>query len=407
VQQLVLSFFDTTGVFLDPPKSAFFNERVGMLLVRATLEELDTIQAAIEVLNMTPPQVTIEAKFTEIAQDDSNAMGFDWMLGNVSMGGGKIGAQGGTAPSFQGSGGSGPFPGYPSTVDATGAVSPSTFITPSGSDQVFSNGLRNTTGTGSTIPALGTVTGILTDPQFRVVIRALSQRGGIEVLSAPKVTTVSGRQAQIQVTDVATIVTGVGQNANVGAAPAGAGGVAGGGATGGAGALGFGFNSQPLPFGPTLDVIPYVSADGYTVQMTIIPTITDFVGYDDPGGFIPTAVLASGGSVGTPITALLPLPRFRVRQVTTTVSVWDGQTVVLGGLITEDVNKFRDKIPLLGDIPFLGRLFRSEASSTSKRNLAIFVTPTIIDPAGQPRHSPDNLPFDPNNVPMNAIPGNN
>ena len=67
---------------------------------------------------------------------------------------------------------------------------------------------------------------------------------------------------QIQVTDVATIVTGVGQNANVGAATAGVGGAGAGATTGGAGALGFNFNSQPLPFGPTLDVIPYVSADG-------------------------------------------------------------------------------------------------------------------------------------------------
>ena len=78
---------------------------------------------------------------------------------------------------------------------------------------------------------------------------------------------------------------------------------------------------------------------------------------------------------------------------TTSAVVWDGQTVVLGGLITEDVTKFKDKIPVLGDLPLLGRFFRSESSSTKKKNLVIFVTPTIIDPAGNRFHSEDEMPF--------------
>jgi general secretion pathway protein D len=156
-----------------------------------------------------------------------------------------------------------------------------------------------------------------------------------------------------------------------------------------------------LPFGPTLDVVPYVSADGFTIQMTIIPTITEFLGYDDPGLFVPTAQGASGNAQGgfTPITAQLPLPRFRLRQVTTSAIVWDGQTVVLGGLITEDITKLKDKVPILGDLPFVGRLFRSESSTTSKRNLMIFVTPTIIDPSGNRFHSEDEMPFAQNAIP--------
>jgi len=66
------------------------------------------------------------------------------------------------------------------------------------------------------------------------------------------------------------------------------------------------------------------------------------------------------------------------------------------------VKKKKDKIPVLGDIPLLGRLFRSEASLTSKKNLLIFVTPTIVDPAGMRIHDPNNLPYDPNSVPVNA-----
>ena len=159
---------------------------------------------------------------------------------------------------------------------------------------------------------------------------------------------------------------------------------------------------QITPFGPVLDVVPYVAADGYTIELTMIPTFSEFIGYDDPGLFIPQVQGAAGSSIGLPLVAQLPLPRLRVRQVVTTAIVWDGQTVVLGGLIQEDIRKHRDKVPFLGDIPFLGRLFRSESTAAEKKNLVIFITPTIIDPAGNPIHTPDNLPFDPTVLPDKA-----
>jgi general secretion pathway protein D len=105
------------------------------------------------------------------------------------------------------------------------------------------------------------------------------------------------------------------------------------------------------------------------------------------------------GGAAVPLSATLPLPHFRVRQVTTSVIVWDGQTVVLGGLITENVTKMKDQVPILGDLPVLGRLFRSESSQTIKKNLVIFVTPTIIDPAGNRFHSEDEMPFSQNAIP--------
>ena len=63
------------------------------------------------------------------------------------------------------------------------------------------------------------------------------------------------------------------------------------------------------------------------------------------------------------------------------------------------MRKKKDKIPVLGDIPLLGRLFRAESSSAIKKNLVIFVTPTIIDPAGNGVHTPDNMPYDPSKIP--------
>lgn len=145
-----------------------------------------------------------------------------------------------------------------------------------------------------------------------------------------------------------------------------------------------------VPLGPTLDVIPHVSSDGYTIQMNLIPTVTEFLGYEDPGQFT-----SQVGNIQQPT----PLPRFRVRQVTTSSIVWDGQTIVLGGLISESLVKVRDKVPFLGDLPLIGRLFTSEGSLSKKKNLVIFVTPTIIDPAGNRIHSEDNLPYDPNKTP--------
>jgi general secretion pathway protein D len=150
-----------------------------------------------------------------------------------------------------------------------------------------------------------------------------------------------------------------------------------------------------IPEGPMLDIVPYVSSDGYTIKLTILPTLIQFVGYDDPGPFAVIAQGGAGSTVANPLVAQLPLPRLRTRQVLTSVVVWDGQTVVLGGLISEDVAKHKDKVPVLGDIPFLGRFFRSESNFTEKKNLAIFVTPTIVDPAGNRVHDETNLPYDP------------
>src|SRR5204862_6929255 len=76
--------------------------------------------------------------------------------------------------------------------------------------------------------------------------------------------------------------------------------------------------------------------------------------------------------------------RFSTRKVTTRVSVWDGQTVVLGGLMREDVQKTEDKVPIIGDVPLLGRLFRTNVDQHIKRNLVIFVTARLINPGGLP-----------------------
>jgi general secretion pathway protein D len=156
------------------------------------------------------------------------------------------------------------------------------------------------------------------------------------------------------------------------------------------------FITEPVETGPILDVVPYVLSDGYTINMSLIPSLTDFNGYDTPPN-IPS-VTGNLNVVQLPIV----LPDFTIRQVVTSVNVWDNQTVVIGGLISSQVQNDKSKVPVVGDLPLLGRLFQSSSKSTTKKNLMIFVTATIVDPAGNRVHSDDELPFAQNAVPVQS-----
>ena len=148
---------------------------------------------------------------------------------------------------------------------------------------------------------------------------------------------------------------------------------------------------QQVEVGPVLDVVPYVLSDGYTINLALIPSFTEFDGYDQqslPPMEVPNVVLVPN-----------LLPKFTVRQVITTVNIWDNQTIVLGGLISSKVDSTKDKIPVLGDLPLVGRLFQSQSKITTRKNLMIFVTATIVDPAGNRVHSDDELPFAQSTIP--------
>jgi general secretion pathway protein D len=250
-----------------------------------------------------------------------------------------------------------------------------------------------TSGLRSVGSPLFTLSGILTDPQFRMVVKALQSRSGSELLAQPEVTTTSGRQAQMKAADVKSVITAFSfssqQNAQAGG------------------------NGQtivnpgstivfPLPeqmeLGPVLDVIPCVLSDGFTINLTLIPTLTEFVGYDNPNEVLNSGVL--GNSAQGFVVVPTVLPRFTVRQVVSTVNVWDGQTVVLGGLLSETVTTLKDQVPVLGDLPLVGRLFRNESKTTAKKNLLVFVTPMLIDPAGNRLHTDDEMPFAQSGIPV-------
>ena len=328
----------------------FINDRVGRLFVRATEQDLDIIERAIETLNEIAPMVHIKARFIEVQQNDSKSLGFDWYLGNFIHG--DVIANGGSSPSLDVPvSAANPLGAFPGNTAAS-------LIPSSASDQLLTGGLRNSG------PALATVTGILTDPNFRVVLHALEQRDGVEALAEPDVTTISGRQTQMRATQIKNVVTGFSFNNGTSGSGASAATV-GGTSTGGnvisqAGIAAVTPNTQQLETGPVLDVVPYVLSDGYTINLALIPSVTEFIGYtaigpNDIPGYNPGTQIANLSGTTLPVA----LPNFTVRQVVTTVNVWDNQTVVIGGLISSTVNNIKDKVPVIGDIPWVGRLFQS------------------------------------------------
>ena len=144
-----------------------------------------------------------------------------------------------------------------------------------------------------------------------------------------------------------------------------------------------------------LEVEPVVGPDGITIDLNLVPQVVEFEGFINYGspiktvnpallGFSPSTLLGTTTESITLTDNVINQPIFSTRKVTTSVSVWDGQTVVLGGLMREDVQKVEDRTPFLGDIPMVGRLFRTNVDQHIKRNLIIFVTARLVNPAGQP-----------------------
>ncbi|TAN38103.1 MAG: type II and III secretion system protein, partial [Verrucomicrobia bacterium] len=132
---------------------------------------------------------------------------------------------------------------------------------------------------------------------------------------------------------------------------------------------------QTREVGVLLTVTPTIGPDGYTIDLTLVPEVSELIEWHQYGA-------QTGGTSNFNASQ----PFFQTRTVTSKLVVWDGETVVLGGLIREELKDFNDKIPVLGDIPLLGKLFQSKGSNSTKKNLMIFITSRIVDSSGRPIH---------------------
>ncbi len=144
-------------------------------------------------------------------------------------------------------------------------------------------------------------------------------------------------------------------------------------------------NFEKRNTGVTLEVEPVIGPDNFTIDLNLQPQVVEFDGFINYGSPIQTTSHQRPGHHDTDVITpnVINQPIFDTRKVSTSVSVYDGSTVVLGGLVREDIQKVNDKVPILGDVPLVGRLFRSKIDQNIKRNLIIFVTAHLIDPSGQ------------------------
>jgi len=395
-----LEYLKSLGVPFPEGSFAQYVPAGSRLIVKTTPDAIDLIDSMVNAAGgVQPTQVEIESKFLEITQNNLSELGFDWLLGPFALGSGVYGAGGtegyGTtdnptspnANNYPFTSGGTPIGTNPVTSglrSGTG-ITPQSGITSNSIDALLGNAL-----TGAA-PGIFGISGIFTNPQFQVVIRALSQKKGIDLMTAPKVTTKSGRKAVVRVVREFPYPT----EFNPPEPPPAA---TGGGSSGtivlSAGTItsqGVVTPSTPTAFetrnlGVTLEVEPVVGPDGYTIDLNLSPEVVEFDGFINYGSPILGPIFQFPANIVPAVLTenVINQPIFSTRKVTTSVSIWDGQTVALGGLIREDVQKVQDKIPILGDIPLAGRLFRSNIDQKIKRNLIIFVTARLMDAEGKP-----------------------
>ncbi len=383
------------GVQFPPGSIAIYSKSTSTLTVKNTSENLDLIEKIVESLSDGGgvTQVEIQAKFVEITQNNLKELSFDWLLGQSNVPGISTnslftaGGTRGTLPAisqsdfvFQQGGtpiGSNPITG--------GNRSGSLAISANAIDALLFGGA----GSSAIAPGIFSLVGGRTDPQFQLVMRGLDQKKGVDLLSAPRVTTKPGQQAVIEIIREFRYPTefeapqipqnfgSVGTTTNLlnplasssGSFPV--------------------TPTTPTTFevkntGVTLQVEPQIGPDGYSIDMNLAPQVVEFEGFINYGSPIQTSSTNALGiqtiNVITP--NVINQPIFATRKVTTNVTVFDGATVVLGGLVREDVQSVEDKTPIIGDVPVLGRLFRSKVDQHIKRNLIIFVTAKLVNPAG-------------------------
>jgi general secretion pathway protein D len=343
-------------------------------------------------------QVEIEAKFMEVQEGALEEMGVTWNLSrrgiprvNPGTGAPVLDTNGrqifDAQELYTSAGVTRPLVGaFPSTSNANALVIKDPAITLSDTDPnqtagqlrvpVSPTSIPGAVQLASTANALANIVGFVGEFDVSAAIRALSQRQGTDLLSSPKLTVLSGNPANITVAQELRYPQSYGEIQSQVGTGAVAGGAAGVTITAG----------TPQEFtmrnvGVELKVTPTVEEDDYSISLDLNPKVTEFEGFVEYGG--PSVAISGTTTVTVPPGFYQPI--FSVRDISTKVTIWDGATLVMGGLTREEVKKVNDKIPFFGDLPLIGRLFRSKGESAQKRNLLIFVTANLVSPGGSPK----------------------
>jgi general secretion pathway protein D len=388
-RQPILDLLKQRGVDFPPGSIAFLSASGTTLTVKNTPTQLEVIESLVDLnIQDSPKQVKITSKFVEISQENTEELGFDWVLGGVGFGnpisgaGGTIGSGvARTVDDFTGD----LFdvsPAPPKNIMTAGTRSGEGAINRNSIDAILNNPSR-TAQTANVAPGILSLTGIFGDAEFTMMMRGLSQRKGADIMTAPSVTARSGQPAKIEVVREFMYPTEyeppeVPQS--VGSPQATPGGIL---PDTGGGVFIPVTPATPTAFetrntGVTLDIQPTIDERTGAIDLEFKPEIVEFEGFINYG----SPIYGADDSVLTE--NRIEMPVFSTRKVSSMLTVYDGYTFAVGGLMREDVQNVEDKVPILGDIPIVGRLFQTKAENRIKSNLIIFVTAQIIDATGRP-----------------------
>jgi general secretion pathway protein D len=300
------------------------DEGTNALIITADTDEMAALEAVIHRLDIRRAQVLVEAIIVEMDVEDAQDLGLQWLFANDS------GAFGGNI--VRGS----------DTADGIGGILPE-----NPDDGENGNGDRDFDTLdllGALAQTSGTTLGWGTldeDLSMAVILNALKTNTEANILSTPSLLTLDNQEAYITVGENVPFVTGSYTSTS----------------DSGTSNPGNPFQTiQRENVGVILKVTPHIN-DGDTVVLDIEQEVSSVIA---------ATILSDRG------------PTTTERKILTKVLAGDGRTVVLGGLIKDDVQDSVQKVPLLGDIPLLGRLFRSDSVSVRKSNLMVFIRPTII-----------------------------
>lgn len=381
------------------PDGAFanFNAATGTLRMVNTPLQHDTVSTIIDsIREREPVAVSVQVTVIKVQQDNLSELGFDWLLNpsqigsNTSMAGGTIGNSGGRfGEDFSPVIGSLPplaDAAVVSGVMTNGLRSGSQVYSGNSIDEMILNPNRASQAV-KVAPGVLSLTGVFTDGAAQVMMRGLDQKKGVSMMANPSVVTTSGQAAKILVakefiypTEYDPPEIGSGDSRTVTPANPTA------------------FETRDV--GITLDVLPVADDSKTYIDLTLSPEIVEFngfVNYGSPiftvgGGFFFVIdndgffdILGSGVEESVKLTEnRILMPIFSTQRTTTQLTVADGATIVYGGLLSSSIKTVDDKVPVLGDLPMLGRFFQSTGLKPTNTAVVFMVRVQLMDATGRP-----------------------
>ena len=348
------------GLAFDGSKIIISNTKNNISKIRSILSEYNEIN-----------QVAIEAKFLEVQQGALDEIGFKWRMGKNNQS--KFQSASDTNSNLRN---------LSALQPVNASLGRGTIITANKEYSVenIPPSLPNSLNLGSnSAPVIDAMT-VLNGYEMGVVMQALEQNSDSDLMSAPKLTVLSGRRAEIIVAQELRYPEKYGDShSEVGMSGAAGAGASSAGVTITAGTP---MNFVTRNVGVEMFVTPTVDNNNM-ITLALEPCVTEFEGFVEYGG----NHVAVTGSNTVRIQSGYFQPIFSRRQIKTEVSIQNGSTVVMGGLTREETKETHDKIPFLSSIPIFGNLFKSKGQTTQKRNLLIFVTANLLSTNGSYKKS--------------------